>query len=67
MCGFMRQRGSSWELRVYAGRDVVTGWERWVSRTVMGGKQEAHASATEADVDLADFIPLAAATGARRS
>ena len=37
----MRQRGSSWELRVYAGRDVVTGRKRWVSRTVKGGKREA--------------------------
>ncbi|MEA2686879.1 MAG: integrase [Actinomycetota bacterium] len=41
MSGFMRQRGSSWELRVYAGRDVVTGRKRWVSRTVKGGKREA--------------------------
>jgi hypothetical protein len=31
--GFVRQRGSSWELRVYAGRDVVTGRKRWVTRS----------------------------------
>ena len=37
----MRQRGSSWELRVYAGRDVVTGRKRWVTKTVRGGKREA--------------------------
>ena len=37
----MRQRSGSWELRVYAGRDAVTGKKRWVSRTVKGGKREA--------------------------
>ncbi len=41
MTGFLRQRGSSWELRVYAGRDVVTGRKRWVTKTVRGGKREA--------------------------
>jgi len=25
MKGYMRQRGASWELRVYLGRDPVTG------------------------------------------
>lgn len=37
----MRQRSGSWELRVYAGRDPVSGKKRWVSRTVAGGKREA--------------------------
>lgn len=41
MQGFMRQRGSSWELRVYVGRDAVTGRKRWVTKTVKGGKREA--------------------------
>jgi hypothetical protein len=39
--GFMRQRGRSWELRVYAGRDIVTGRKRWDTKTVRGGKREA--------------------------
>ncbi len=37
----MRQRGKSWELRVYLGRDAVTGKKRWATRTVRGGKREA--------------------------
>lgn len=37
----MRQRGGSWELRAYVGRDGVTGKKRWVTRTVRGGKREA--------------------------
>lgn len=41
MQGFMRQRGSSWELRVYVGRDPVTGRKRWVVKTVKTGKREA--------------------------
>jgi integrase len=41
MKGFMRQRGASWELRVYLGRDPVTGKQRYASRTVRGGKRAA--------------------------
>jgi hypothetical protein len=41
MQGFMRQRGSSWELRVYLGRDAVTGRKRSISRTFKGGKRDA--------------------------
>ena len=37
----MRQRGGSWEIRVYAGRDETTGKHRYISRTVRGGKREA--------------------------
>jgi integrase len=37
----MRQRGKSWELRVYLGRDAVSGKKRWATRTVRGGKREA--------------------------
>ena len=36
MKGFMRQRGDAWELRVYLGRDPVTGKQRYASRH--GGK-----------------------------
>jgi len=41
MTGFMRQRGASWELRVYLGRDPLTGKKRYATRTVRGGKRGA--------------------------
>ncbi len=41
MQGFMRQRGQGWELRVYLGRDPVSGRKRWATKTVRGGKREA--------------------------
>lgn len=37
----MRQRGDSWQLRVFAGYDAVTGKKRWITKTVPGGKREA--------------------------
>jgi integrase len=39
--GFMRQRGSAWELRVFVGTDAITGKKRYTTRTVRGGKREA--------------------------
>jgi hypothetical protein len=36
----MRQRGDA-QLRVYVGRDPLTGEKRWTSKTVKGGKREA--------------------------
>ena len=41
MKGFMRERGESWELRVYLGRDPVTGKKRYATKTVRGGKRKA--------------------------
>ncbi|HTU39995.1 MAG TPA: site-specific integrase [Acidimicrobiales bacterium] len=42
MPGSMRQRGeNSWNLRVYAGRDPVTGRKLSIERTVRGNKREA--------------------------
>jgi len=32
MQGSMRQRGDAWQVRVFAGRDPVTGKKRWISR-----------------------------------
>ncbi|MGH9222321.1 MAG: tyrosine-type recombinase/integrase [Acidimicrobiales bacterium] len=46
MQGFMRQRGDAWELRVYVGRDAVSGRKRWVYKTVRGGKREAQRALT---------------------
>lgn len=53
MAGYMRQRGSSWELHVYTGRDVVTGRKRWATKTVKGCKREAQRAlaAMVAEVD----------------
>ena len=44
MKGFMRQRGASWELRVFLGRDPVTGKKRYATKTVRGGKREAQSA-----------------------
>ena len=42
MSGSMRQRGEeSWQLRVHAGRDAITGRKRYVERTFRGNKREA--------------------------
>jgi integrase len=39
--GSMRLRGDSWELKVYLGRDSLSGRKRWAYRTFRGGKCEA--------------------------
>src|SRR5438552_1552347 len=42
MRGSMRQRSEgSWELRVFVGRDALTGRRQYVTKTVRGGKREA--------------------------
>ena len=41
MKGYMRRRGPSWELRVYLGRDPVSGRKRYANRSVRGSKQRA--------------------------
>ena len=41
MRGSMRQRRGAWELRVYQGRDPVTGRDRYTTRTVRGSRREA--------------------------
>lgn len=47
MKGFMRQRGASWELRVFLGPDPLTGRKRYATRTVRGGKREAQTALAE--------------------
>ncbi|MCP4968484.1 MAG: site-specific integrase [bacterium] len=58
MKGSMRRRGESWELRVYAGLDPVSGKHRYVQRTVKGGKREAQRAlaAFVAEVGQGDVI-----------
>ncbi|MBA3509924.1 MAG: hypothetical protein H0T19_07520 [Thermoleophilaceae bacterium] len=46
MQGFMRRRGKSWELRVYLGRDAVSGKKRWATHTVRAGKGDARRALT---------------------
>jgi hypothetical protein len=42
MPGSMRRRGEdSWQLRVHAGRDSITGRKRYVERTFRGNKRQA--------------------------
>jgi hypothetical protein len=59
MKGHMRERSGSWELRVFAGRDPVTGRKRYLTRTVRGGKREAQRA-------LAALIVEAGENGAPR-
>lgn len=48
MRGHLRQRGDGWELRVYAGKDPVSGPERYVTKTIKGcGKREAERALNE--------------------
>ena len=47
MKGFMRQRGNSWELRVFLGHDPLTGKKRYATQTVRGGKREAQSKLAE--------------------
>jgi integrase len=59
MPGSMRQRGErSWNLRVYGGRDPVTGRKISVERTVRGTKREASKIlvAMVAEVDARPFV-----------
>jgi len=54
----MRQRGEgSWVLRVYLGRDPLTGEKRWKYKTFKGGKREAQRAlaAMVADADGSGF------------
>lgn len=41
MTGSVRQRGSSWELRVCLADDPVTGKQRYATKSVRCGKREA--------------------------
>jgi len=61
MPGSMRQRGeNSWNLRVYAGRDAVTGQKISIERTVRGNKREA-SKALAAMVAEVDRRPVTSA------
>jgi integrase len=68
MPGSMRQRGEgSWNLRVYAGRDPVTGRKVSVERTVRGTKREASKmlAAMVAEVDRRPLVSAGKGTVAQ--
>lgn len=62
MKGFMPQRGSSWELRVYLGDDPVTGKQYYATNSVRCGKREAQRVLAEM-VTEAERRSLARTTG----
>ena len=60
----MRQRGGSWELRVYLGRDPATGTKRYATQTVRGGKREAQRALSEMVTDAQRACHCGTAVGA---
>lgn len=47
MRGYMRQRGTGWELRVFLGNDPGTGKKLYATKTVRGDKREAQRALAE--------------------
>lgn len=64
MAGSVRQtRSGRWELRIYTGRDTLTGKKRWASKTVEAtGKRDAQAQADRWAVELGATGPTTAGT-----
>ena len=54
MGGHLCQRGSSWELVAYAGRDPLSGRRKYGSRTFKGPKREAQAPLDRLVVEVED-------------
>jgi integrase len=64
MAGSMRQRGEeSWQLRVHAGRDRLTGRKRYVERTFHGNKREASKALASLVVEAERLAPKGAREG----
>lgn len=63
MKGSIRQRSEgTWELRVFLGRDPVTGLKRYTSRTVIGGKRDAQRALAAMINQAPDAAPTKAMT-----
>jgi integrase len=63
MRGSMRQRSEgSWELRVFVGRDPLTGRRQYFTKTVRGGKREAQRALAALVAGPAPVGPAAAMT-----
>lgn len=58
MQGSIRQRGDTWQIRVFTGRDPVTRRKRWIEKTVQGGKRAAQRELANlvADVDRGTVV-----------
>jgi integrase len=52
MRGHIRQRGDTWELRAYVGRDPVTGRKKYLTRTFRGGKRASEEALTKFVVEV---------------
>ncbi len=64
MQGSIRQRGQrSWELRVHAGRDALTGRKTYVQRTVHGTKRDAQAALARLVTDVSEGAHPATKSG----
>ncbi len=64
MAGSMRQRGEeSWQLRVHAGRDPLTGRKRYVERTFHGTKRQASKALSALVVEAGRLAPRVAREG----
>jgi len=65
MRGFIRQRGSAWELMVYLGQDAITGKKRYTTRTVRGSRRKADRVLARmvADPDQGGFARTSATVG----
>ena len=64
MAGSMRQRGGdSWQLRVHAGRDPLTGRKQYIARTFRGTKRGAANALAALIVEAERLTPQAARKG----
>lgn len=59
MRSHLRQRGDAWELRVYAGKDPVSGRRLYRTRTVRGGKRAAEDAFARLVTEVAGILPTA--------
>ena len=64
MPGSMRQRGEdSWQLRVHAGRDSITGRKRYVERTFRGNKRQASKALAALVTETEELAPRSTKEG----
>jgi hypothetical protein len=65
MRGHIRQRGDTWELRAYVGRDPVTGRKKYLTRTFRGGKWAAEEALTKFVVEVGGEVVVDSAGAVR--
>jgi len=54
MSGHLRARGDKWELRVYVGRDPISGRKKYLTRSVSGGKRDAQRALAQMVAEFGD-------------